>query len=99
MAERTSIRLLFLHQMVKEKAIFLNKVSGEKNRADLLTKPVTRMALEKLRPSLGLAVAAASAAFPLWKGQLRPLIPEFCKKCCSTRVCTQFKWPSVGPVP
>ena len=74
MAERTSIpnrvkymaiRFLFLQQMVKEKAIFLNKVTGEKNRVYLLTKPVTRSVLEKLRPSLGLAVAVASAALPL----------------------------------
>ena len=59
-----AIRFLFLQQMVKEKAIFLDKVPGEKNRADFLTKPATRSVLEKLRPSLGLAVAVASAALP-----------------------------------
>ena len=67
MTERTSIpnrvkhmaiRFLFLQQMVKEKQIVLRKVPGEKNRADLMTKPVTRGVLEQLRPHLGLAVLA-----------------------------------------
>ena len=107
MAERTSIpnrvkhmaiRFLFLQQMVKEKQIVLRKVPGEKNRADLMTKPVTRSVLEKLRPSLGLAVAVASAALPLVEGTTPALEPgvlqEVLQHTSVYAIQVAISWPS-----
>ena len=66
MAERTSIptrvkhmqiRFLFLQQLVREKKLRLNKVPGERNRSDVMTKAVKADILERLRPLLGLRLA------------------------------------------
>ena len=98
MAERTSIpnrvkhmaiRFLFLQQMVKEKQIMLRKVPGEKNRADLMTKPVTRGVLEKLRPHLGLAVLA----LPLVEGA-SPLEEDILQHAVVYAVKLAINWPS-----
>ena len=72
MAERSSmptrvkhmqIRFLHLQQLVASKRVRVLKVPGEKNRADLLTKPVTTDVLTRLRGDLGIQVAVIVSQF------------------------------------
>ena len=57
------IRFLHLQQLVASKRVRVQKVPGEKNRADLLTKPVTTDVLLRLRGDLGIQVAVLVSQF------------------------------------